>query len=489
MKYPYSEMLVLPEVVAKEQVAKRFVREVDTSSLITKQKEYFDEMTKYASGESVDYDYLLLEGYAGTGKTYLTSMVTEWILHNTGQKVAVTAPTNKAVKVLKDAGLFTDSNLEYSTIHSLLGLREQITGYGEQIFIQNSKEDARIGQYDVIFIDETSMLSDDLLLGAKKITGIIEYAKMLNIKLIFIGDPCQIPPIGKDQSSVMTPEYQDKLKIKVLKLTDIVRQSADNPIIKVTLEVRNALGRDVVLPVRESDFSKESFDGVHFMNYDDKEEFESLLTHYFTSENFRDDANFCKVVAYTNKVVNYFNKKIRLKIFGENVGKITVGEKLIANKPIIDGNDVIKFTTNDEFEVQSYNVVTGEYKGAELTYYDTVVCAVGASGIKTETVKIIHENSEEDFKLILNYLVELANKEKKGSWEAAARWKDYFAIQTVFADINYNYAITAHKSQGSTYENCFVIESDIDKLNRIKERNRIKYTAFTRPKRKLFIVE
>jgi ATP-dependent exoDNAse (exonuclease V) alpha subunit len=66
-------------------------------------------------------------------------------------------------------------------------------------------------------------------------------------------------------------------------------------------------------------------------------------------------------------------------------------------------------------------------------------------------------------------------------------WVKYYKAQQAFADVAYNYAITAHKSQGSTYKNVFVIEDDIDFNTNIVERNKIKYTSYTRPTDKLFI--
>ena len=67
-------------------------------------------------------------------------------------------------------------------------------------------------------------------------------------------------------------------------------------------------------------------------------------------------------------------------------------------------------------------------------------------------------------------------------------WGKFYEAKRMFADIGYNYAITAHKSQGSTYETAFVVESDIDIQRDIENRNRIKYTAFTRPSKRLVII-
>jgi hypothetical protein len=48
--------------------------------------------------------------------------------------------------------------------------------------------------------------------------------------------------------------------------------------------------------------------------------------------------------------------------------------------------------------------------------------------------------------------------------------------------------IVVHNSQGSTYENCFVLNGDICLNNNQDERKRIQYTAFTRPRKMLYIM-
>jgi exodeoxyribonuclease-5 len=84
-----------------------------------------------------------------------------------------------------------------------------------------------------------------------------------------------------------------------------------------------------------------------------------------------------------------------------------------------------------------------------------------------------------------------------------SKWKDYYAFrrnnmimttideyadgrtrpygEIIVKDLDYGYAITGHKSQGSTYEHVLVLENDIDLNPMIKEKNQIKYVALTRP--------
>jgi ATP-dependent exoDNAse (exonuclease V) alpha subunit len=65
----------------------------------------------------------------------------------------------------------------------------------------------------------------------------------------------------------------------------------------------------------------------------------------------------------------------------------------------------------------------------------------------------------------------------------------YYNFTRRYADVSWGYSISAHKSQGSTYKNVFVLEDDIDKNWDVIERNRIKYTAFTRASSNLFVLK
>lgn len=459
-----------------------FAQEPDVSTLTPDQKEIFDGVmhaTEQGGGIT------LVKGYAGTGKTYLTNTIMEMLLATTNHTVAVTAPTNKAVKVLKRASKFSESmlNLRFSTIHSLLGLREKIDGYGRQRFVKIRNEDVKVGEYSVIIIDEVSMLSDDLY------NQLMPYLTMYGITLILIGDPAQIPPVGKENCIPFTEAGVAKWNIGVYQLTNVLRQAKGNPIIALTMKLRNALGRANAIPVARDEYSEVTQDGVYYLGDgpDDMDNFNKLLSTYFTSELFKQDADYVKVIAWTNKTVKAFNRKIRTMIYGSEVKRIEIGEKLIANKPIVDQdtNDIM-FSTNDEFEVLSYTVESTQYEGVDLNHYKALVADTDG---ETKSVNIIHESSASDYKLIIEHLADLAKAHKAGGWEAAAAWKTFFRVQELFGDVSYNYAISAHKSQGSTYENVFVVQPDIDKNFKIKERNRIKYTAMTRPSAKLFIIK
>jgi hypothetical protein len=121
-----------------------------------------------------------------------------------------------------------------------------------------------------------------------------------------------------------------------------------------------------------------------------------------------------------------------------------------------------------------------------LKHYETVVSYLDD---EDETIRvniqILHEDSEEDFKKLANMLKSRAI-EKKGKDKS---WLVYYNFLRKYADVNYAYCTSAHKSQGSTYNTTFVLEDDIDMNWDIVERNRIKYTSYTRSSRKLYVLK
>jgi len=101
------------------------------------------------------------------------------------------------------------------------------------------------------------------------------------------------------------------------------------------------------------------------------------------------------------------------------------------------------------------------------------------------TIRILHEDSEGEFKKLANIL-KLRAINKKGKDKS---WIVYYNFLRRYADVMYGYSITAHKAQGSTYDTVFLLEDDIDVNWNIVERNRIKYTAYTRSSRKLYVIK
>ena len=470
---------------------------VDLGCLNSDQRNAFEELRDYIHDKSDDTIYVL-KGWAGTGKTFCISVLVRYVLevmhptHN-WYRIAVTGPTNKSVRVIKRTSGIKNPRVTFQTIHKLLGLTERITPDGQQEFVAQGDFKPQINSVKLLIIDEVSMLNDDLF------HKIIAYRD--KIKIICMGDPAQIPPVGRPDCIPFRDELADAYNIKTLDLKTIMRQKQDNPIIESSVSIRTDLNKakNHIEPISKVNDKGE---GIEFLNLnlaEVRKAFSENLAKYFKTDNFKDDSDYVKILAWRNKTVATMNDLIRKVIYGdESIGsKILIGEKLIANNPIIKDETII-FNTNDEFTVESFDVKTEDLRyvvsdhpdadpyNITLSYYDTVVSYIDDEETKCKVnIEILHEYSQEDFTRLSNILKQRAIQ-KKGKDKS---WIHYYAFIRRYADINYSYCSTAHKAQGSTYNTTFVLEDDIDMNIDIIERNRIKYTAYTRSSKKLYVLK
>lgn len=461
---------------------------IDISMLNEGQRNAFEHIVEEVSSNRSSYT--VLQGYAGTGKTFVTVRIAKALVLE-GNRLLVTAPTWKALKVLKknfiDAcGGVMHANVEFRTVHSAFGLRPVITPDGHQEFERDySLKEIPVDDYRILFVDEMSMLDDKLF------DYINEEMTNRQLSVLFIGDPAQIPPVNREESIPCSESGREAYSMSVYTLDQIVRQAADNPIIQIATQVRENVTKVRSITKREDRVVNGN--GVVFPT---AEELDELLHVLFMDGRFDEDPDYAKVIAWTNDTVNKMNKKIRSYRYGREKARkrLVVGEMLIADNPIVDADtERVLYNTNDELVVVSLTTAVEKVnEGTEdemsLMYYKATVKSVDDENASTHVIRVIHEDSVGVYNEILRALVETAKRLPKGSFRAKEVWKEYYAFKESWASVKYNYAITAHKSQGSTYKNVIVIEGDINKDPKLLERNRIKYTACTRPSERLFVV-
>lgn len=469
---------------------------IDVDSLNVDQRRAFDKLCAFLM--SPDDSVYVIKGWAGTGKTYCVSLFVKYVLEivyptKNWYRIAVTGPTNKSVRVIRKTSGIRSTRVTFQTIHKLLGLKEKITMEGKQEFVNDGDFKPSINSTKLLIIDEVSMLNDDLF------EKILEYRG--KTKIICMGDPAQIPPVGRPDCIPFREELAESYKIKTVDLRTIMRQQEGNSIIETSVLIRSDLGRSVGLvdPVTKINPKGE---GIQFLNLnlaETRKDFPKLLESYFKTEKFKNDSEYAKVIAWRNKTVSTMNDLIRNVIYGEESkrSKILSGEKLIANNPIIQEGMII-LNTNDEFSVVDYVVKTDKLRfmlsknpdddpvDISLKFYDAKVVYLNDNDEEIfEDIEILHEDSEAEFKKFANVL-RLRALERRG---ADKTWLHYYNFLRRYADVSYSYSITAHKSQGSTYNTTFVLEDDIDMNLDVIERNRIKYTAYTRASKKVYVLK
>ena len=476
---------------------KELIPKVDTSTLNEDQKKSFDSLVDFITDLNDDSIYVL-KGWAGTGKTYTISLLVRYVLEviqptRLWYKVGVTGPTNKSVRVIRKATGISSSRVQFQTVHKILGLSEKITSDGQQIFVNSGDYKPQIRMLKLLIVDEVSMLNDDLF------EELLKYRD--KTKIIFMGDPAQIPPVGRQDCIPFRDELLAGYRIKTLDLKQIMRQKEGNPIIESSVKIRKNITSSNS-GISTSNKLNQIGEGIEFVNLNSTESrssFRTILEKYYKTDKFNSDSEYCKMIGWRNKTVSSMNDLVRKVIYGEEAlsSKILIGEKLIANSPIME-KDTILFNTNDEFSVVSFETdsVDLRFKISDhpdddpypitLKYYDTKVSYLDEEDeICHKIIQILHEDSENDFKKLANILrVRAINKKGKDK-----SWLVYYNFLRRYSDVIYAYSITAHKAQGSTYDTVFLLEDDIDMNYNIIERNRIKYTSYTRSSRKLYVIK
>jgi DNA replication protein DnaC len=426
--------------------------------------------------------FYLLTGSAGTGKTFLVSFIYSILKAN--YNIAFTASTNKAVNVLQamyEKQHKTDSTKEttavqFYTIHRFMNSNRAIDKNGEAYF--KFTEGKKGKKSDVVFVDEVSMIPDVL---AQQLEVLKKYKKV-----ILIGDRAQLPPVNEIESKLF------EWKIKQSNLVEIVRYR--NNIVKLADQLKGLIFQGKKINLRSCEG-----DGVFL--YKEKTDW---LNSYYTN------TNNSVVLAYTNEQVRNYNDTIRkheLKITAGN--RFEIGEKVMFNNfykasHIIQEEQTMNYYTSYQVHIkscQSENYVINYTKIIQTLRYDLQRTEKDPS-LLDELVKKLPNNiaiyyliTEGDYfvnnpisySTLQQSLEDLKNefiKIKVLFSDLVVRdfWAFYYSeLIDKFADVSYGYAMTVHKSQGSTYERVFIDMKDIIHKNP-KERESFQclYTAITR---------
>jgi ATP-dependent exoDNAse (exonuclease V) alpha subunit len=395
---------------------------------------------------------LLIKGSAGVGKTTLAQTLIPMLLK--GKKISVSAPTHKALAVLR---LKIDEHelIEFRTLQSILKLKRKINPKTGEIDFKPDFHPSYppLKGMSCIIIDEASMVSANLLLWLE------EYATLAGCKILFLGDDKQINPIKELDSPVFLAGYP------TVELTEIIRQAKGSSII--------SLSRNLDLLDSNIDAVDENMNGYLFSN-DREKVIESLAAVNGTDE--------IKYLAWTNKEVDAINRDVRKAIYTDP-NKVEIGESLVFNAPYRDTH-----YTNGEIKVNTLEIKTISLKyltrntkvNVDVGEVDMKVYCINPEDLLVKTdrtlppgVIVIHEDSEQDYKNIVNFM-----KQQAKAYQL--KWVDFYNFQEKFADLNHNHALTVHKSQGSTFQKTIMNVKDIRKNRNKVEVERISYTGVTR---------
>lgn len=386
----------------------------------------------------------LLKGYAGTGKTWLMGHWLEQVLERTPSKrIIVMAPTNKALDVLRSKCAHLD--VAFCTVDSFLGNRIKKNDDREVVKSKGKGQDAP----DLIVCDEGSMIK-------------AEYDRELRnkgAKLLYVGDPAQLPPINELISSVFNIPLN-------YTLTDVVR--FDGSIIKVATMLRNRIeSKDIFL-----------LQDVKACREDNSVTFTPLHKVHDWAESAINKGMDVRIVAFENVTVNEHNAVMHERMF-PNTPLFGVGEKVVVNETFEvptgeigeDGEELVVMLYNGEVLDVTACERAEDIAGVEI--FDVSV----ARGDAEMTLKVARDEGKmlAVHKDLTNRIYQLRREGKN------IEVKDLLDLRRPLNDLaplRHSYSCTVHKSQGSTYDVAIV---DWASVFRCQDRARMMYVAATRP--------
>lgn len=459
-------------------------------------------LTKMESFLENPVQVFMLKGYAGSGKTTILKGLVDY-LHVIEKDFMLMAPTGRAAKVIREK-----TGQEAFTIHKSIYSYEDMVEVeeGDSFFYNYQLRNNTDVVGKIFVIDEASMLSDAKSEGeffrfgsGYLLTDLIEYTRINNknarTKIIFVGDPCQLPPVTDNSSKAFEPLYLKEkfnLSSEQTEMKEVKRQGGESGILKAASKIRKSISAGYF-----NDFNLSS-NGKDIVN----PTYEAFL------DTWKEAASPKIIIAYKNKTCLDLNLQIREQRFGNANLPIQKSDIVIMGgnnyrKGIFNGEFAVINEVSNEIETRTISLrgkspVTLTWRNVELIFPDN-----------ENNTKIVKGKVLENFLYGDNYLkpeemqalyVDFTSRHKElkpktEMFKEAIMNDEYFNAILM----KYGYAVTCHKAQGGEWNNVFTIWdhenekgfncSNDKQLKRSKDNQdfyRWAYTAITRASNTLY---
>lgn len=472
------------------------VRSTGKSGGITYNKEQQSAIVNAVSFLKTNTDpaqYYVIEGKAGTGKTTIAK---EILKEFEDEQIYVAAVSHKAKGVIKSSFGDDTRGKKFFSIAGLLGMKG-INDNDTQTtkFQVGLKVPLLDNPPALLVIDEASMITEDVL---KKIID-INSSLSRPFQMLFFGDIGQIQPI-RDEQSEFYRTHKDLLNKKSdifnskhkSKLITRVRQGEANPILPYADYFwENSQKENPELnPTQHIVRNNQITDNGSLLFSNSEAEVLNSVIKAVRNAVEKGLTNHVKIVTYHVNEKTELNQKIHEALFGKD-SDYSNGDMLILNSPY-DLPDVNATMENSsEIQIKSIQDTDVDEFGVHTLYLETNGTAYTRTGNEQKDC-VIQVVSRNDIGLYNQKLQELASRAKRQTNRALKKqaWGDFWEYKGRYADVDFGYAITAHKSQGSTYDIVVVDEKDImgTTATSNQEKSELIYTALTRPRKTAIVI-
>ncbi len=450
------------------------------------QDNLFRMVSEFAGG---DDDILVVNGYAGTGKTTAVSAVVS-TFNELKIKTVLLAPTGRAAKVLSNYA----SRPAY-TIHKHIYRQKSVAGDGFGQFSLAPNKDR-----DTLFVvDEVSLIGIDG--GAAEqgraafgtgnlLDDLVSFVRSgVNCKVILVGDAAQLPPVGMDCSPALSREYMAMMGGTLFcTLTTVVRQGGESGILANATRLREM--------ITSSEYGGDMFEyeevGLNVKDFTDISritggELIEALTDAYSKYGEDETVILCR----SNKRAVKYNMGVRGMVqFKED--RLVRGDKLMIVKncyqfcndlegvDYIANGDIAKLLRISGFEDRyglhfaSARLLLPDYGDQEFT------AKVILDTLDSESASLTFEQQNQLYAGVDADYSHITTKRKR--WEAVREDPYYNALQLKYAE-----ALTCHKSQGGQWK-CVFVDNAFWQDGLSTEDLKWLYTALTRAVERVYLV-
>ena len=427
-------------------------------------------------GAPADGTPFVLSGYAGTGKTFLSMRFLAQV-EATGLCWTVVAPTHKAVGVLRSylAGAGLSPTWFPSTIHRLLRLKLK-----RQRDIERCEETEQtavaLEHLGLVLIDEASMVDSTLL----EIS--LRCAHPFRTRLVFVGDPAQLPPVGEPVSPVFSLGRASRAELRqvvrhqgpVLRLASGLRQG-DLPCRRPPPlpPIRNASGQVALL---------------------ERHEWLAAAQAALRRSAETDNPDLARILCYTNRSLEQLVPIARRALHGEMADQLPVlpGEVLITRAAVMapacrEGEDAAEepdmlLGSNRELVVRDVipeRCDLADFGVPDAPVIDTLTARVeaGDSQLSLRLLPPLGSAARIALEAVLARLRQQAKD--AGKQDGKGLWRRFFLVRDAFASLGPAAVLTVHRSQGSTFAEVFV-DGDVFWPSDTVLRRQLVYVAVSR---------
>lgn len=418
-------------------------------------------------------DALIINGYAGTGKTTVIGAMVA-AMKSLGQKTVLLAPTGRAAKV---ASGFSGGKTR--TVHKYIyRMLDSDAASTSRTFVLGTNYDSDT----IYFVDEASMIThnkegNSLLLDLLRFV----YGTRRRNSIVFIGDTAQLPPVGQQDSLAMVPDVLRNMGLNpyLFLLDQPLRQALDSGILYNATLVRRALEKNAAFPPT---LKASRFEDVKVIS---SEELADMISDSWAKVGREETL----LITRSNYRANRYNEEIRRRVLYSE-SPLEQGERLIIAKNNYfwtKEDKTTDFLANGEIAIVDWVGKPEKQYGRFFMdveihlqgHEETIGAKVMLRSLKAEGPAIPKEEMDRFYaRVMAEYEGELTEKMKSVDEDP------YFnALQ-----VKYAYCVTCHKAQGGQWRHVYIDLGGIAKEAMDATFYRWLYTAMTRATDTLYLI-